>query len=96
MVLHYLPSPAEAIREMARSVAPGGAAVVVDFVRHHHEWMRQELGVTWLGFAEEEVEGWFVEAGLADFRIEVHQGRSDARDLPATFIASARKPAAPG
>ena len=32
MVLHYLPSPAEAIREMARVVKPGGVVVVVDFV----------------------------------------------------------------
>ena len=52
MVLHYLPSPAEAIREMARVVKPGGAVVVVDFVAHEHEWMRQELGVAWLGFPE--------------------------------------------
>ncbi len=91
MVLHYLPSPGEAIREMARAVAPGGTVVVVDFVRHTHEWMRQELGVSWLGFAGEEVEGWFGEADLRDFRCEVHEGFSAGRDLPATFIASARK-----
>ena len=45
MVLHYLPSPAEAVREMARVVKPGGHVVVVDFVRHDREWMRDELGV---------------------------------------------------
>ncbi len=92
MVLHYLPSPGEAIREMARAVAPGGSVVVVDFVRHEHEWMRQELGVTWLGFGQEELEGWFREAGLTDFRCETRSGASSARDLPAAFIASARKP----
>ncbi|MEE9608083.1 MAG: hypothetical protein V3U03_10140, partial [Myxococcota bacterium] len=59
--------------------------------RHTHEWMRQELGVSWLGFAGEEVEGWFGEADLRDFRCEVHEGFSAKRDLPATFIASARK-----
>jgi ArsR family transcriptional regulator len=92
MVLHYLPSPAEALREMARCVKPGGTVVVVDFVRHQHEWMRHELGVHWLGFAEDEVAGWFEAAGLRDLHREVHQAPSAGRDLPETFIASARVP----
>ncbi len=92
MVLHYLPSPGEAIREMARVVKPGGSVIVVDFVRHQHEWMRQELGVSWLGFADDEVEAWFRDVHLAGFRCEVFEGLSSGRDLPATFIASARRP----
>ncbi|MDJ0851300.1 MAG: metalloregulator ArsR/SmtB family transcription factor [Myxococcota bacterium] len=92
MVIHYLPSPAEAIREMARAVKPGGAVVVVDFVAHEHEWMRQELGVSWLGFPDEEVHGWFADAGLADFRFEAYDPLPAARDLPGTFIASGRRP----
>ena len=91
MVLHYLPSPGEAIREMARVLKPDGVVVVVDFLRHEHEWMRQELGVTWLGFEREEIEGWFHEAALEPSRHETHSGISPSRDLPATFIASARK-----
>ena len=94
MVLHYLPSPAEAVREMARAVKPGGSVVLVDFVRHAHEWMRQELGVAWLGFEREEISAWCAEAGLTQLRQESFEGRSGARDLPATFIASARKPRA--
>jgi ArsR family transcriptional regulator len=92
MVLHYLPSPSDALREMARVVAPRGKVVIVDFVLHEHEWMRQELGVTWLGFAEQELRGWFEEARLEGFRYETRAGDSSARDLPATFIASAHKP----
>ena len=92
MVLHYLPSPGDAIRDMARVVRPGGAVVVVDFVHHQHEWMREELGVTWLGFEEAEVTGWFEAAGLVDFRCDVQEGRSAGRDLPGTFIAMARAP----
>ena len=88
MVLHYLPSPSDALREMARVVAPGGKVVIVDFVLHEHEWMRQELGE-----AEQELRGWFDEARLAGFRYETRAGDSSARDLPATFIASAHKPA---
>jgi ArsR family transcriptional regulator len=90
MVLQHLPSPGEAIREMARGVRAGGTVIAVDFVRHSHEWMRQELGVHWLGFADGEVTGWFDAAGLESFRCEVHPPASGSRDLPATFIASAR------
>jgi ArsR family transcriptional regulator len=92
MVLHYLPSPGEAVREMARVVKSGGSVIVVDFVQHQHEWMRQELGVHWLGFADDEVEGWFAAAGLVAFERDIHQVPSAGRDLPATFIASARVP----
>ncbi|MCG8589928.1 MAG: metalloregulator ArsR/SmtB family transcription factor [Proteobacteria bacterium] len=91
MVLHYLPSPADAIAEMARVVRPGGVVVVVDFERHEQEWMRQELGVTWLGFGVEEIEAWFQAAGLPDVAIERHETPSRTRDLPGTFIAWARR-----
>ncbi len=92
MVLHYLPSPGEAIREMARVVKPGGSVVAVDFVTHDHEWMRHELGVAWLGFGADEVRAWFADAGLGPLVYEEFEGPSSSRDLPATFIASARKP----
>lgn len=91
MVLHYLPAPADALREMARVVRPGGALVVVDFVRHEAEWMREELGVQWLGFPPAEVAGWLREIGLERVRIETIAARSPARELPAAFIASARR-----
>jgi ArsR family transcriptional regulator len=93
MVLHYLPSPAEAVREMARIVRPGGAVVAVDFLQHEHEWMRHELRVVWLGFPKDAVREWFAQAGLADLRIDVEASSPRGRDLPDTFIASARRPA---
>jgi len=92
MVLHYLHSPGEAVAEMARVVKPGGTVVAIDFVPHQHEWMRQELGVSWLGFSVEEVADWFEEVGLVDFRHEEHAGLSSSRELPSTFIASGRRP----
>ena len=95
MVLHYVPSPADAIAEMARAVRPGGTVVVVDFLQHDLEWMRQELGVVWMGFAADELQGWLADAGLERTRIEIHDPPSRERDLPATFIASARRPRSP-
>lgn len=93
MVLHYLPSPPEALREMARVVRPGGQIVVVDFVRHESEWMRDELGVLWLGFPPAEIRGWLADAGLEDTQVWEFASPSRGRELPATFLASARHPA---
>jgi ArsR family transcriptional regulator len=91
MVLHYLPSPAEALAEMARVLRPGGVLVVVDFVRHDCEWMRAELGVLWLGFEPAELEGDLAAAGLAGARVEVQPSPSRGGELPDTFIARARR-----
>ena len=68
--------------------------MVVDFIQHEFEWMRQELGVSWLGFSPEEVRNWFDEANLTRFKFDVREPQSSGRDLPATFIAAARRPAA--
>ena len=91
MVLQYLPSPAEALVEMVRVVRPGGRVVVVDFVRHDREWMRQELGVTWLGFPPEEISQLLEEAGLREARVERQPPATRGGDLPETFIADGRK-----
>ena len=92
MVLQYLPSPGEAVREMARVTTPGGRVVVVDFARHEREWMREELGVLRLGFEADEIAGLFAEADLADFALESFATPARGNDLPDTFIASGTRP----
>ncbi len=92
MVLHYLPSPGDALAEMARVVKPGGVVVVVDFEEHDREWMREELGVQWLGFPLDDLRGWLADAGLDEPVVEREAPRDRERDLPATFIVSARRP----
>ena len=54
--------------------------------------MRQELRVVWLGFSEETLRQWFAQAGLPNVMIEREAPASRGKELPSTFIASARRP----
>jgi hypothetical protein len=57
--------------------------------------MRQELGVVWMGFSPDEVASGLAEAGLEHVRVEVQAPAQRGGDLPATFIADARRPPEP-
>jgi SAM-dependent methyltransferase len=92
MVLQYLPAPGIALAEMARVTKPGGRIVAADFARHDREWMREELGVLRLGFDQDEVAGWFADAGLARFELERLTPPGRGADLPDVWIASGEVP----
>ena len=91
MVLHSLASPDLAIAEMARILRPGGRLVLVDFLTHEHRWMQDELGLLWLGFDPETLISWIEAAGLESPSIDQYD-LDTKRDLPGSFVASARKP----
>ncbi len=63
-VLHYAHSPASAISEAARVLAPGGTLLVVDFAAHDREELRTSDAHIRLGFDDEVMSGWFASAGL--------------------------------
>jgi ArsR family transcriptional regulator len=63
-VLHYAHSPAAAIAEAARVLAPGGTLLVVDFAAHEREELRSTDAHIRLGFEDETMSGWFAAAGL--------------------------------
>jgi ArsR family transcriptional regulator len=64
-VLHYAHSPAAAIAEAARVLAPGGTLLVVDFAAHDREELRTTDAHIRLGFEDEVMSGWFTGAGLS-------------------------------
>jgi SAM-dependent methyltransferase len=84
LVLHHAARPQEAVKEMARLLAPGGRAVVVDFLPHREEWLRDEEGDIWFGFPPDELRRWFQKAGFE--RILLEEGpppaSSGRRDRP--------------
>jgi len=63
-VLHYAHSPASAITEAGRVLAPGGTLLVVDFAAHEREELRERDAHIRLGFEDEVMTGWFSSAGL--------------------------------
>lgn len=63
-VLHYAHSPAAAISEAARVLAPGGMLLIVDFAAHEREELRATDAHIRLGFEDEVMAAWFSAAGL--------------------------------
>jgi ArsR family transcriptional regulator len=63
-VLHYLSDPSAAVVEAARLVGPGGRLLIVDFAPHGLEYLREAHQHRRLGFTDEEIRRWLVEAGL--------------------------------
>ena len=73
-VLHYAHSPASAIAEAARVLAPGGTLLVVDFAAHDRDELRSTDAHIRLGFEDEAMTGWFAAAGLAVDQIQHLKG----------------------
>jgi ArsR family transcriptional regulator len=73
-VLHYAHSPAAAISEAARVLAPGGTLLVVDFAAHEREELRATDAHIRLGFEDKVMTDWFAAAGLTMDHVEHLKG----------------------
>jgi len=62
--LHHTSSPEEVIATAAAGLRPGGRLIILDLVRHEHEWTREEWADQWLGFDPLEIREWLKRAGL--------------------------------
>jgi ArsR family transcriptional regulator len=63
-VLHFADDPAAVIAEAARVLAPGGQLLIIDFMPHNREELRERQRHVRLGFAERQVLDWMNAAGL--------------------------------
>jgi ArsR family transcriptional regulator len=90
LVLHHLPSPAEALGEAARVLTPGGRLLIVDMAPHDHEEYRREMGHVWLGFSDDQISRLLEQAGFEAISVHPLPPATDAKG-PALFAASATK-----
>jgi ArsR family transcriptional regulator len=90
--LHHAAEPARALAEAARIVVPGGRVVILDLREHDQAWVRERLGDTWLGFADDRLAKLMKQAGLVDVTVSVGSRRPG--DPFTVLVASGTKPSA--
>lgn len=64
MVLYHVSEPERAIREVYRVLRPGGLFLLVDFLKHNQEQIKDIIGGVWLGFTRQQISGWLDRAGF--------------------------------
>ena len=69
--LHHAANPARAIAEATRILRPGGHLLVLDLREHDQAWVRDRVGDRWLGFKDDEIEGFLRNAGLSDVSVRI-------------------------
>jgi ArsR family transcriptional regulator len=87
-VLHHNARPHDALIAAARLLRAGGHLVIVDYLPHDDESMRDQ-GDVWLGFEAAKLASWLDSAGLES--ATVHPLPNSARPLPLQ-IAVGKKP----
>lgn len=91
MVLHHFAAPAEALKQMAALLQPGGSLLITDLCSHNQNWAREACGDLWLGFEQDDLARWATAAGLVPgeslyvglrngFQIQVRQFQRPAGD----------------
>lgn len=63
-VLHHFVDPGQALQSARQTLKPGGRIVVVDFMPHKLEFLREEQAHKRLGLSHEQMDAWANAAGL--------------------------------
>jgi ArsR family transcriptional regulator len=64
MVLHHFAAPADALKQLAGHLQPGGSLLITELCSHDQSWAREACGDLWLGFEQEDLARWAIAAGL--------------------------------
>src|SRR6476659_6044563 len=58
LVLHHVAEPSAAMREIARTIRPGGRLLLVEQYAHEHQSFHDRMGDVWWGFEPAQVKNW--------------------------------------
>jgi ubiquinone/menaquinone biosynthesis C-methylase UbiE len=92
LVLHHIPDPLKAVKEMKRILRAdrgGGVALIVDMVEHDREDYRHTMGHSHLGFSGEAITALLRDAGFSSTRV-VDLERDPEGKGPGLFAATGR------
>ncbi len=81
MVLHHLAEPGKAFLEFNRILGRRGVLILIDFLQHDNEQLRNEMGDLWLGFTSVDMTRWLDQSGFKVKRIETIPARHDSIQL---------------
>ncbi len=88
-VLHQIASPLSLLKLVAKHCKKDGRLVIVDMNQHDDESTRERFGSIWLGFDEDQLEAWLIEAGFTQIHFSSLQENSKVEKDP--FVCTALK-----
>ena len=90
LVLTYVSSPLDVIREAARILKPGGRLIIVDLLPHDRDDFRRQMEQLRPGFAPAELSALLTQAGLGQVRVTPLAPEPSAKG-PALLLATGSK-----